>query len=374
MLSNSPVVACLPGFLQRPLRAGLYRDLGCDDFRPSTTAGALAAFGALSEGGFPLLLALGGRPGLAGLVMGLGFHAFILSNVALGVPQEWNVFCAGSAVFLFGPPRLGFLQGAARAAEAAAAAAQGGGAGSSGAQEALGILGALGDQFPGLGGPAALAALPPLLLVLLAATELAVPLLGNLCPRRVSFLLSRRYYAGNWPGSIWLVRKSAWSKIALLPTASPPISDQLATFYAEPQVEASVARLMGFRALHLPSRVACAALGKALAGRSIDDYKYMDGEFVAAWALGYNFGCGYLHGRFMLAALQERLGFEEGECLHLSWDSVALGSDDVPWCCRDAAGAWDAKPLASGTASLVSLAEAQPFDVVPIGKGARKND
>ena len=46
---------------------------------------------------------------------------------------------------------------------------------------------------------------------------------------------------------------------------------------------------------------------------SIDDYIYLDGEFVAAWLLGYNFGCGYLHGRYALGAVQEMVGFERGE-------------------------------------------------------------
>ena len=100
MASNSPLVALVyPASLQKWLRSALYKDLANGDFRPSNAAAGLATFGTCAEIAFPLLLMCGGRLGVAGLVVGGGFHIFILSNVAIGVPQEWSVFiCLMSAL------------------------------------------------------------------------------------------------------------------------------------------------------------------------------------------------------------------------------------------------------------------------------------
>ena len=37
----------------------------------------------------------------------------------------------------------------------------------------------------------------------------AVPLFGNFVPSRLSFLLSMRYYAGNWAYNVWLFKKDS---------------------------------------------------------------------------------------------------------------------------------------------------------------------
>ena len=57
------------------------------NFRPSVFAIALSTFGTLSEFAFPLLCLLGRRHARVGVFVALGFHIFILSNVAMGVPQ-----------------------------------------------------------------------------------------------------------------------------------------------------------------------------------------------------------------------------------------------------------------------------------------------
>ena len=362
MLSNSPIVALLPSVLQRSVRASLYKDLKQQDFRPSTTARVLANFGSASEVLFPLLLIWGGDVGALGLIIGLGFHIFILSNVAVGVPQEWNVFCMSATLFLFGsisdplnsimaivvwlfPERLSTYFGV--------------------------TLSSLHNRLPGLSWRE-VCSLPGTILLILAVTEFLVPLLGNISPRRVSFLLSRRYYAGNWAGSVWLVRKSAWSKLTggVRAASAGPITDQLKAFYGEAEVETAVARLMGFRAMHLNSRMlpyAILAALRAIKSNTSDtsdknveneaslkeaeevfkEYNYLDGEFIAAWALGYNFGDGYFHGPFMLSAVQEQCHFLPGECVLIHWDSISLFSDDLEWFARDAADVWGDKSAAS---------------------------
>ena len=374
MASNSPLVALIsPARLQQRLRSGLYRDLTAGDFRPSSAATALAKFGTCSEIAFPLLLACGGLAGVAGLVIGVGFHVFILSNVAIGVPQEWNVFCIAAACFLFGPTADPFNLTPSGGWAAAAAAL-------SGLKQP-----AEGAGFDGLR-PGDVLALPVTLLLILATSEVLVPLVGNLSPRRVSFLMARRYYAGNWAGSVWLVHKSAWDKLQRVRTASAPITDQLRAFYGEAEVEAAVARLMGFRALHCNSRILPRAIPQTIAGAlaksgkrqskaalmqqasstAFKDYQYMDGEFMAAWALGYNFGEGYFHGPFMLQAVQDLCMFDQGECLQITWDSISIFSDRLEWFARDAVDLWsEERFLAKGVESVRDLCDTQPYQQSP---------
>ena len=67
---------------------------------------------------------------------------------------------------------------------------------------------------------AELQALPLGLKAFLLAVEVAVPLLGNFRSRYVSFLPGHRYYAGNWPISVWIIKRSARHKLSALP--KPP--------------------------------------------------------------------------------------------------------------------------------------------------------
>ena len=52
--------------------------------------------------------------------------------------------------------------------------------------------------------------LPIVLFVVVAGTVV----IGNLFPRKVSFLPGMRYYAGNWDTGLWCVKPSAEHKIA----------------------------------------------------------------------------------------------------------------------------------------------------------------
>ena len=53
----------------------------------------------------------------------------------------------------------------------------------------------------------------PVFVVLFA---IGLPLFGNLFPQRLSFLLAMRYYAGNWPYSVWLFRGESHEKLKRL--------------------------------------------------------------------------------------------------------------------------------------------------------------
>ena len=60
-----------------------------------------------------------------------------------------------------------------------------------------------------------------------------------------------RYYAGNWPYSIWLFKGDACRKLDKLKGSSGWLSDQLSYFYDDAIVEAVKSRIMAFRLMHL---------------------------------------------------------------------------------------------------------------------------
>ena len=70
-----------------------------------------------------------------------------------------------------------------------------------------------------------------------------MPLLGNLFPGRVSFLLAMRYYAGNWAYSVWLFRGESYRKLDRLTKSAAWVYDQLGGFTTgRPAVGAGRAR------------------------------------------------------------------------------------------------------------------------------------
>ncbi|MEE8312333.1 MAG: DUF3556 domain-containing protein, partial [Candidatus Binatia bacterium] len=176
MLTNSPFVPV--GFHKK-----LYKGYP-DDLRPSALAAGIAHVGTLVEYTFPMvLLASGGGPATPiALAAMLSFHLFIAGNFPMGMPVEWNVMMVYGGFFLFG------YNGAVPLAALAGA---------------------------------------PLLLAFLVVMVVAIPLYGNFVPSRVSFLMSMRYYAGNWAYSVWLFRKGSERKLDKLVKAVPLLRDQL---------------------------------------------------------------------------------------------------------------------------------------------------
>ena len=135
-----------------------------DDLRPSKMAGFMAHFGTLNEYMIPILLLSSQSETMTilSLVLMTGFHTFIGLNNPNGMPIEWNILMIYGGIFLFG-----FNQD-------------------------VGIL--------------AMTAMP-FLLAAMVFSLICVPLFGNFVPSRVSFLLSMRYYAGNWAYNVWLFKK-----------------------------------------------------------------------------------------------------------------------------------------------------------------------
>jgi hypothetical protein len=282
-----------------------------DDLRPSKLAAALAHTGTLFELAFPVVLLLGpgGWVTTAALVGMVLFHVYITSNIPMGVPIEWNVMMVYGALVLFGHH----------------------------------------------GGPGTLA-ISPALLAFLAVAVFAVPLYGNLVPRHVSFLWSMRYYAGNWPYSVWLFRGDSMAKLdAGIVKSSPLVHDQLAPFYDPLTVHALMSKVIAFRSMHLQGRAL-----QVLLPRLVDDieaYTYADGEIVAGLVLGWNFGDGHLHDLRLLHAVQRRCGFEPGELRCLFLESQPLLGHTMSYTLADASTG----VLTEGEIDVRTLVDLQPW-------------
>lgn len=307
MNSNAPWTRFIPG-----MRTSLYRDFP-RDLRPNDRAAALAHFGTGLEYAIPLLLLLsgGGPVTVFGLAVITVFHLFILSNVPMGVPLEWNVVMIYGAFVLFG------------------------------VHADVGIL-SIGS---------------PMLWAWLVGFHVLLPIYGSLFPRQVSFLLAMRYYAGNWAYNVWLFEKGADDKLERLVKISPPVKQQLGMLYDDKTVRALMSKVIAFRLMHLLGR----ALRKLvpMAVDDIDRYDWYDGEIVTGLALGWNFGDGHLGNEELLAAIQEQCGFEEGELRVISVESQPIHQQTFQWWIRDAKTGL----LAEGTGTIDELREGQPWRV-----------
>lgn len=315
MLSNSPVFPPM-------LKPHLYQDLEAHDFRPSALAKGLAQLGTAMEIAIPVLLPWGGSLSRLGMFFSVSMHTFIFTNFAAGAPQEWNVFTPLCAYHLFL------------------------------------------DAHDGLN-VSALRVLPsenPFLTVFLAFGAAGLQVLGSIYPPSNSFLTSMKYYAGNWPSSIWLIRKDAWHKLDKIHRFADFLPQQCELLFGAEAVEGQILRIYAFRAMHLPYKCIASLIELALQGKPFMDYQYMDGETAAGGILGFNFGDGYLHGRYMVQAVQDECCFEPGELLHIAIDSCPAHGNAVPWFVRDATALWDdKKALGIGQTSLDVLQEAQPY-------------
>ena len=305
MLTNHPLNR-FPSIRRRLVRAYPH------DLRPGTVPTVLAHGGTAIEYLVPLLLVLSdGGPGTTvGLLVMVAFHGWIFSSFALGVPQEWNVLFVHSALVLFGtnaavkPWQLG----------------------------------------------------SPLLWAILVVALVAVPLVGNLRPDKVSFLPSMRYYAGNWATSTWLFTPEALARFdRQVPKVADELLTQLRRFYDDDANEVSLSRVPAFRAMHLHGRLVQRLICRAV--EDPDDWVIREGELVAGMALGWNFGDGHLHDEQLLAAVQERCGFAPGQLRVVAVESQPMHDATWSWRIIDAADG----VLLRGTAPVADALDQQPW-------------
>jgi hypothetical protein len=313
MMSNNPV------FRPRWIKRRFFEKFP-DDLRPGRLSRLVAHFSTAVEGLVPLVLFFshGGWPtAIAAFVM-LCFHFGILSAIPMGVPLEWNVFMMFSVLALFvGHAGLG-----------------------------------LGDlQSPW-----------PLVLFVVVAGTVA---LGNLFPRKVSFLPGMRYYAGNWDTTLWCLKPSAEAKIGegIVAIASMPAA-QMEKFYGSRET-AEMYQYMGyaFRAFNTHGRAMFTLAHRAMAGQNEDDYTLTDGERICSTAIGWNFGDGHMHNEQLIAALQERCHFEPGEVRVLLLDAQPIHQQQQEYRLVDAATG----EFERGFVRVADMVTRQPWDdTVPV--------
>jgi len=314
MLSNSPFVrpaAVKRAFFQRfP-----------DDLRPSRLARVGAHVATAIELLVPLVLFFshGGWPtAIAAFVM-VCFHLGIFAAFPMGVPLEWNVFMMFGVLWLF-------------VAHA----------------------------------PAGLADLTnPVPVALLFVVMVTVVTIGNLLPRKVSFLPGMRYYAGNWDTTLWCVKPSAADKIEknIVSIASMPQA-QMERYYGSPET-AQMYLYMGyaFRAFNTHGRAMFTLAHRVMAGQNEDDYVLTDGERICSTAIGWNFGDGHMHNEQLIAAMQERCHFEPGEIRILLLDAQPIHKQRQEYRLVDAATG----EFERGYVKVADMVTRQPWDdTVPV--------
>ncbi len=263
MMSNNPLIR------HRSLKRMFFERFP-DDLRPGRASRIVAHSATVVELCVPLVLffAHGGVPTAIAATVMVCFHLGILTAIPMGVPLEWNVFMIFGMLTLF--------------------------------------VGHADRGLTGLRHPVLVA----LLFVVVAGTVVA----GNLFPRYISFLPGMRYYAGNWDTTLWCVKPSASAKIGanVVAIASMPQA-QLERFYGKDRAQIPLYLGYAFRAMNTHGRALFTLAHRAMAGANEDDYTITDGERICSTAVGWNFGDGHMHNEQLIAALQERCGFEPGE-------------------------------------------------------------
>ena len=263
MLANNPFIP------SGPLKRSMFKHYP-DDLRPSALAGFIAHFSTGVEGLVPLVLFFshGGWPTTIAACVMIVFHLNILLAFPMGVPLEWNVFMIFGVLWLFvGHAHLG--------------------------------LSDLTSPWP----------------ILLFAVIAGSVVVGNLFPRKVSFLPGMRYYAGNWDTTVWCVKPSVDDKFRTGSRALGPMQHlQLERLYGSKEETLVPLHLaIAFRGMNTHGRALLTLVHRALSGYDEEDYNLCEGETLCAMVLGWNFGDGHLHNECLIEALQERCGFEPGD-------------------------------------------------------------
>lgn len=307
MMSNAPFMRITA------IKRAMYRSYP-DDLRPSWVPAALAHVGTVTEYAVPLVLVFlgdGGPVTWIALIYMAVFHLHILSTIPMGVPLEWNVFFIFSLFYLFG------------------------------AHSDVTVW--------DLQNPWLLAVLLPSLLLL--------PILGNMRPDVVSFLPAMRYYAGNWATNTWMVGRPALAKMAAtLITSCDLPTEQLTRLYDRRTAILMSEKVQTWRSMHSHGR-AHNGLVDRVVGED-PDVVVIDGEIVAGFAIGWNFGEGHLHDDQLLAAIQERCRFGPGEVRIIKLEGQPIHRQDQHYEIHDAALGL----LESGTVTVREMRERQPWN------------
>ena len=319
MLANNPFIP------SGPLKRSMFKHYP-DDLRPSGLAGFIAHFSTAVEGLVPLVLFFshGGWPTTIAAFVMVVFHLNILLAFTMGVPLEWNVFMIFGVLWLF------------------VAHAQ------------LGLA----DLTH------------PVPVAVLFAVIAGIVVIGNLFPRKVSFLPGMRSYAGNWDTTVWCVKPSADEKFRTGSRALGPMYHlQLERLYkTKEEVQVPIHLAFAFRGMNTHGRALYTLVHRALAGYDEDDYNLCEGENLCAMVLGWNFGDGHMHNECLIEALQERCGFEPGDVRVVILDAQPIHKQRQEYRLVDAATG----EFERGYVEVDDMVTTQPWaDDLPVHVGVR---
>jgi hypothetical protein len=303
----APMVSNTPFWAPLPLKRAMYRDFP-NDLRPSKFASLFAHIpGTVLELIAPLVLlfSLNSTVTWVAAIAMVAFCLFIISTFPLAVPLEWNILFAFTAIALF----IGFP-------------AQAGFAVTDFSQAWIGIV--------------------------VIALLVFFPILGNLRPDKISFLVSMRQYAGNWATSLWTFTPGGEAKLAQIKRPAEEQINQLQAI-GVPYVAAEITmqQTIAWRSTQSQGRGLFSALYKYLP--DIESRTIRDGEFASNAMHGFNFGDSHMHSPELVAYLHERCNFEPGEFIQIWAESQPIHKGTQHWILTDAAtgklaeGYWNVK-------------------------------
>lgn len=291
MMSNTPWLT------SKKFKRSLYRDVEGEDLLPTKHVWGWAHIGGtVVEIALPIVVLFSTNPTITVLaVLGLViFHMFIYSTFPLAVPLEWNIF------FIFVTPFL--------------------------------FLG-----FPAWEGFAVTDFSSVWILVAALVGYLTGPIIGNLKPEWVSFLVSMRQYAGNWAsGTMAFKNNGCEEKLDRgLIKGMKTQREQLIPLYGGEVAEMFLQKTVAFRSMHSHGRAHLSLMQRHL--DDLDNYRMREGEVVCTVLVGWQFGDGHLFNEFTMAAVQKRCNFEPGEFVMAWTESQPIHKKTVQYKVIDAA-------------------------------------
>ncbi|WP_136088679.1 DUF3556 domain-containing protein [Auritidibacter ignavus] len=290
------MTANTPWIPSRAIKRALYRDFP-RDMRPSKFTRFMAHVpGTLLEGLAPLVLLFSTDRTLTliALVAIIAFHVFIISTLPIAVPLEWNVFFIFTAYFLFW-------------------------------------------NFPAEDGYGFFDFSSPWIAAAVVGGMVIWPIIGNIRPDWISFLVSYRQYAGNWACTVWAFRdKEAEQKIDThIKSSNKMHSTQLTQVYSEELSDFFVEKSNAFRAMHSMGRACHSLLHRHT--EDIDTYRVREGETICSPLIGWQFGDGHLHDERLINAVQKRCNYEPGDLVVVFTESEPIHRNRTEYRVIDAA-------------------------------------
>jgi hypothetical protein len=132
-----------------------------------------------------------------------------------------------------------------------------------------------------------------------------------------------RYYASNWAIGLWCFRDGSDQRLGeCITKASGLTTEQLTRLFDADTAELTSFKFRAFRSMHPQGRALNGLLHRGL--DDVDRYTVHDGEPLTGTLMGWNFGDGHMHDEQLLASVQKRCRFREGELVLIFLESQPI--------------------------------------------------